>query len=156
MIHYLHHGMHGSGFRIVGSINQKFDAGMYHGAGAHGARFNCSKQLTVSQTVVTQGCTGLAQGDDLGMSGGVGVCDVAVPSATNQLSMANDDGTYGNLSYFEGALGAAQGLFHPKFVIGGIVARRRSQVTSHPIAIVAAPCESVLRMQIAGTESDKE
>jgi hypothetical protein len=57
--------------------------------------------------VVTQGCTGLAQGDDLGMSGGVGVCDVAVPSAANQLSVADDNGAYGNLSYFERALGAA-------------------------------------------------
>src|SRR5579872_3120356 len=107
MIQYLHHRMHGSGFRVVGTIDQAFDAGMHHGAGAHGTRFNCSKQLTVSQTVVAQGCTGLAQGDDLGMSAGVGVCDVAVPSATNHLAVADDDGTYGNLSYFERALGAA-------------------------------------------------
>src|SRR5579859_2140745 len=137
MIQYLHHRMDGSGFRVVGTIDQAVDTSMHHGTGAHGTRFNCSKQLTVSQAVVTQGCTGLAQGDDLGVSGGVGACDVAVPSATNHLSVADDDGAYGNFSYFERALGTAQGFFHPEFVRTG-VARRRSQVAGHSITIVAA------------------
>ena len=49
---------------IIGPVNQAFDAGVYRRPRAHRARFNCSKQLAVSQTMVTDVCTGFAQGDD--------------------------------------------------------------------------------------------
>jgi hypothetical protein len=94
---------------------------MHHGTGAHGARFNCNKQLTVSQTVITNGCTGFAESDDFGMGGGIGVRDVAVPSAANDLAIADYDSPHRDFVYFESALGATEGFFHPEFVGAKIV-----------------------------------
>jgi len=51
--------------------------------------------------------------------GGVGIGDVAVPAAAHDASVADDDGAYRDLAGFEGALGRAQGFFHPQFVGGG-------------------------------------
>jgi hypothetical protein len=89
---------------------------MHQGPGAHRARFNCSKQFTVFQTVVTNGCTCFPQSDDLGMGRGVGAGDVAIPSAPYDPAVANHDRAHWNFSRFERALGAAEGFFHPEFV----------------------------------------
>src|SRR5579862_970440 len=64
MIQHLHRRTNGSRFRIVGAIDETADASMHHGAGAHGTRFNCNKQITAPQTVVAEVFTGLAQCDD--------------------------------------------------------------------------------------------
>lgn len=63
------HGVNGSGFGIVRAINQASNAGVDERSGAHRARFNCSKQVTVAQTMVTEVLRGIAQRDDFGMSG---------------------------------------------------------------------------------------
>src|SRR5579864_9356381 len=104
---------------------------MHHGAGAHGTRFNCNKQLTVSQTVITNGCTGFAKSDHFGMGGGVGVGDVAVPSAATDLAIADHDGTDRDFVRFQSALGAAEGFFHPEFVGAKTVVGRWSLVVGH-------------------------
>src|ERR1700756_4331461 len=119
MVQDCHDRMHRTSFRVIGAIHQAADARMNQGAGAHGARFNCSKQFAVFQTVVTNRGTGFAQCHDLGVSRGVGVCDVAVPSAAHDSPGAYYDSPDGDLSRFEGALGAAQGFFHPQLVWGG-------------------------------------
>src|SRR5579863_3337923 len=116
MTEKLHDRIHGPGFRIVGTIHQAPDTGMNHGAGTHRARLNCNKQVAVSQSMVTDSGTRLAQRDNLGMSGGVRVGDVAVPPAGYDLFAANHDRSHGDFPGFERTLGAAQGLFHPEFV----------------------------------------
>jgi hypothetical protein len=70
--------------------------------------------------MVTNGSTGLAQGDDLGVCGRIGLGDIAVPSAAYDLAVADDDGADRDLSYLQSALGAAQGFFHPEFVGFGV------------------------------------
>src|SRR5262249_32116080 len=45
MIQHRHDGMNSSSFRIVRPINKALDTSMHDRAGAHGARFNCNKQL---------------------------------------------------------------------------------------------------------------
>ena len=52
MIQHLHHGMHSPSFGVVCTVYQAPDAGMHYGAGAHRTRFNCNKQIAVSQPVV--------------------------------------------------------------------------------------------------------
>jgi hypothetical protein len=89
---------------------------MHHGAGAHGARFNCNKQSAVFQTVVTNSGTSLAQRHDLGMGCRVGAGNVAVPSPSHDLAAAYYDRSYRDFSRFQASLGAAQGFFHPQFV----------------------------------------
>jgi hypothetical protein len=68
--------------------------------------------------MVTDGCTGLAQGNDLGMGGGIEVGDVAIPSAADDAALAYNHGADWNFSGFERALGRAQSLLHPEFVGG--------------------------------------
>jgi len=118
---------------IIRAVDQTFDAGVHYGTGAHGARFNCNKQLTVSQTVVTNGCTGFAEGDDLRVGGRIGVRDVAVPSAADDFSFADHNGAHWNFIHFESALGAAEGFFHPEFVGTKTVVGRLSLVVGHSV-----------------------
>lgn len=110
--------MDGACFGIVGAVHQAADAGMNQRARAHGARLNCSKQLAVAQTVVTDVDTGVTQGDDLGMGGGIVVREIAIPSATDDLVFTDYNRAYRHFSHLQCSLGAAEGLFHPEFVVG--------------------------------------
>src|ERR1700730_1682800 len=67
MVQDCHHRTHRASFGIVRAVYQAPDPSMHHGAGAHGARLNCNKELTAFQTVVTHRSTRFAQGDDFGM-----------------------------------------------------------------------------------------
>ena len=125
--------MYRTGFRIVGAVDQTLDPGMNQRTGTHRARFNCSKQLTVSEAVVTKGSTGFAEGDDLGVGAGIGVGDVAIPSASDDASAVHHDGSDWDFSGFEGTLGAAEGLFHPEFVREGLVSNRWLRVDGHSL-----------------------
>src|SRR3984957_6978208 len=116
MIQDLHHRPHRAGLRIVGAIDEPLDAGMHHRTGAHSARLNCNKQIAVSQAVVTNGCTRLAQRNNLSVRGWVGVRDIAIPSPANDAAPMHDHRSDGNFAGFERALSAAQSLFHPEFV----------------------------------------
>jgi hypothetical protein len=108
--------MNRSCFRVIGSINQPANSGVNHGARAHGARLNCSKQVAVDQTVVTEVLSRLAEGDDLGVAGWVIVGDVAVGASANDASFTDDNGADWNVSGLERALGRAKRFFHPEFV----------------------------------------
>ncbi len=89
----------------------------------HRAGFNCNKEFAVSKSMVTNGCTRFSESSDLGMGGGVGVVDIAVPSAADDLSVANDDCANRSFSEFQSALGASQRFLHPEFIGGGSLAR---------------------------------
>jgi len=106
---------------------------MNQSTGAHGARFNCSKQFTAFQTMVAEGGTGLAQGDDLGVGGGVGIGEVTVAAASDDFAMVNDDRTDWDFSGVESTVGGAESFFHEEFVgvlaTVGIDFRRSQRVT---------------------------
>ncbi len=106
---------------------------MHESAGTHGARFNCSKQFTAFQTMVTEGGTGLAQGDDLGMGSGIGIGEVAIAAASDDFAVVHHHGTDGDFSGFESTLGGAESLFHKEFVgvlaTVGIRFRRNQRIT---------------------------
>lgn len=116
MIEDLHDRMHRPCFQVVRAVNQPLDTCMHQCSGAHRARFNCSKQFAASKTVVTNGSTGFAQGHDLGMGRGVGVGDIAIPTSSDDASIAHDHGADRNLADFKGALGTTEGFFHPEFI----------------------------------------
>ena len=92
---------------------------MHQGACAHGARFNCSKELAVSQTVIAQVGARLPQGDNFRVGGGIGIGEVAIPASANDLAGTNYDRPDGNFARFQGTLGGAEGFLHPKFVRDG-------------------------------------
>ena len=116
MVQDLHHRMDGARFGVIRAVDQTFQPGVNHSAGAHRTRLNCNKEFAVFQPVVAQRGTGLAQGEDLGVSGGVAVGKVAVTAAAYDFSAADHDGAYRDLSRFERSLGGAQRIFHKEFV----------------------------------------
>jgi hypothetical protein len=50
------------------------------------------------------------------MGRGIGVGNVAVPSAPNNIALAHDDRADRHFFGVKGTMGAAQGFFHPKLV----------------------------------------
>ena len=89
---------------------------MNQGACAHGARLNRSEQLAVSHTVVTEVCPSFAKSDDFGVGRGIGVGEVAVPAATDDLAVTHDDRAYRNLSRVERSSRSSESLYHPKLI----------------------------------------
>lgn len=112
-----------SGLGVVRAVYEAADAGVNERARTHGARLNCSKELAVSETVVTEVLTGFAEGNDFGVSGRVVVGEVAIPAAPDDAIAVHDDGSHGDFASLECALGRAQSLLHPEFVgveLGGV------------------------------------
>jgi hypothetical protein len=123
MVHHVHHCVHGSGFRVISTINQPPNTGMYERSRAHGAWLDCSKQVTVAQAMVADHSTCLSESDHFSMSGGIVVSQVAVPASADDLAPVNNYRAYGNFAAIERTLRAAQRLLHPEFIriLGGIV-----------------------------------
>jgi hypothetical protein len=75
--------------------------------------------------MVSESCTGLEQGDDLGVGGGIGVANVAVAAPANYFSGTHYHCADGNFSGFQRALSLAERFFHEKFVGACIICRSR-------------------------------
>src|SRR6202042_3460765 len=85
---------------------------------AHGARFNCSKQLAAAEPVITDVLPGLAQCHDFSVRSGIVIVKITIPSTSNDTALAHDHCSDRPLPGLEGALGATEGLFHPELVRG--------------------------------------
>jgi hypothetical protein len=122
----LHNGVDCTRLRIVSAVDQTLYARMYQRSGTHRARLNCSKQLAVSETMVTNDGTGFAQCDDLGVRGGVLARKIAVPAVRKDVAVADHNGAYGHFSHLQSAPRVPQGFQHEEFV--GVIVSRRSSV----------------------------
>ena len=111
---------------VVCSVDQALDPRVDQSAGTHRARFNCSKQLAVSQTMVADNGTRLVESNDFSMSGGVIVLDIAVPAFRNDFAPADDDRTYGNLACLKCTSRSSESSFQ-KQLIGSFVCHRRKK-----------------------------
>jgi hypothetical protein len=116
-------GMNGPGFGIVRAVNQAPDAGMNQRSRTHGARFNCSKQVTADQPVIPENAAGFPKGNHLGMRCRIVVGEVAVPASSNDATLVHDNRADGDFAGLECALGATKGLLHPELV-GRMLARQ--------------------------------
>jgi len=134
MVKHPHHRMHRTGFGIIRSINQTPDTRMHHCARAHSARLNCNKQVTPAQAMVAKGCCGFPQSHEFGMCGGIGVANVAIEAAANDLTLANDYGADGNFIDLERTLSGSNSLLHPELVACSMAAVGRGH-GSHSISI---------------------
>src|SRR6187399_1575813 len=90
------------------------DAGVQHGAHAHGAGLERHVELATGEPVVAQAGGRLAQGDDLGVGGGIGGADRPVPPAPDDLAVLDDDGADRNLPVSRGLFGEAQRFAHER------------------------------------------
>jgi len=119
----LHDGLDGTSLRVVSAVHKPPYARMHQCPGAHRARFNCSKELTVSQTVVTKDRTCLAQGNHLCVGGRIVAGEILVPAPGNNGTIAHDDRAHRDFFRLKRSLGCAQRLFHEEFV--GVVVSRQ-------------------------------
>jgi hypothetical protein len=116
MVQHLQHRPYSSSFGIFGAIHQPPDAGMNHSSGAHGARFNCNKEVTVPQTVVAERGPSVTQGRDFGVCGGIELANVAIPSPANNHPGMDHHGSDWYFTALQRPLRTAERLFHPQFV----------------------------------------
>lgn len=94
--------------------------------------------------MVADAGSGFAKGDDFGVSRGIRISKVAVPASTNDLVLKDDNCSNGDFVGLEGTLGTAQGLFHPRLVIGwGRGGWGRGLAVEHSKIIVAAVWKSL-------------
>src|SRR4029077_6158238 len=91
VVEYLHHRVDRTSLGIVGAIHQPLDTRVNQGSRAHGARLNCSKQITVSQSMVAQDGARFTQGSDLGVRSWVSARQVAIPPLCDHTAFANQD-----------------------------------------------------------------
>lgn len=114
----LHDRVDRTSLGIIGAVDQAFYTRVDQCAGAHGTRLNCSKQLAVSEAMVTNESTRCAQGDDLGMGGGIVAGEIAIPPPGNNAAVADNDCAHGNFSGLQRPLTGSDRFFHEQFVIG--------------------------------------
>jgi hypothetical protein len=79
------------------------------GSGAHGAGFEGGVEGAVFEAVVFKREAGFAEGDDLGVSGGIGVTEDSVLAAADDLVFADDDRAYGDFAIGFGGVGFDNG-----------------------------------------------
>ena len=107
----------GSRLGVVGGVDKAGDARMEDGSGTHGAGFERDVEGAVCEAVVAKMKAGLAEGDDLGVGGGVTVSEDAVLAATDDLVSVDDDGAYGNLAVGFGVIGFCDCFAELGFVV---------------------------------------
>lgn len=134
VIQHLQDRMNGTRLRVVRTVYQAAYPCMNQRARAHGARFNCSKQFTVAQTMVTYVGTCVSQRDDFCMGCGIVVGEIAIPPPADHPTFTDDDCPHWYFSHRKSALSAAQGFFHGDFISGvrcGCAVRSRSRAVGH-------------------------
>ncbi len=110
--------MDGSSLRIVGAIHQASKPGMNRRSRAHGARFNCSKQIAAAEPMITDVSSRFAQRHHLSVCGWIVIGQIAIPSPPHDAPAAYDYRSHGHFFGVQRALGAAQSFLHPQFVGG--------------------------------------
>ena len=116
VVQQLHYRIYRARFRVVCAVDEALDPCVHHCSGAHWARFNCSKQVTLGKPMVTDGCASFAERDHFGVRRGIVIGDIAVPAAADDSSLGYNDGAYRNFARFESTLSCTQRFFHPEFV----------------------------------------
>ena len=111
---------------IVAAVDQFGDAGVDQGTGAHGAGLKGDREAAVFEAPEPAVGGGLAEGEDLGVGGGVGGGFAEVVGGPEHLAVveAVDDGADGDLALAGRGAGQFEGVLHHGEVAG--VVHRRS------------------------------
>ena len=108
----------GAGFGVWGAVDEVGYSGVEDGSGAHGAGFECDGEGAAEEAPGSEFLRGEADGDDLGVCGGVFVAFAAVLAGGEEgVVGGEDDGADGNLA----GCGGEGGLFEGEAdeVLGG-------------------------------------
>ena len=116
MVQNVHYGMHSTGFGVVRAVNQPPNPRVHQRACAHSTRLNCSKQLTVAQTMIADAGSSLAQGDHFCVGSGIGGGEVTVEPATDDFSLMDHNRADRDFTGLQSALRRTERFLHPEFV----------------------------------------
>ena len=102
MVHDAEDRAAGAGLGVGRGVDEAGDARVEDGAGAHGAGLERDVEgaagVLLREAVVGEVARGVAEGDDLGVGGGVVVAQDAVLAAGDDLVLIDDDGADGDLA----------------------------------------------------------
>jgi len=102
----------GAGLGVGGAVDEAGDAGVDEGSGAHRAGLEGDVEGGAVDPPAAGAATGLAQGDDLGVAGRVGVGLAGVEADAGDAAVLDDEGADGDVAAGGGGGGEAQGLAH--------------------------------------------
>lgn len=111
-----------SGLGVFGPVDEPVDACVDQGAGAHGAGLECDNERAVIQSPSAEFLSSSADGDDLGVGGGVVVRLAEVVALAEDdrfvVDQLVDHGSHGHLALRGGLVGQVQGAVHHGQVVG--------------------------------------
>ncbi len=103
--------------KVAGAEDEPSNAGVNEGAGAHGAGLEGAIKGGAFEAVVAEAAGGLAEGENFGVSGGVGQGDGGVGGGSQQGAVGADDhGADRDLAGLLATAGGGKGFTHPVFV----------------------------------------
>jgi len=102
----------GAALGVVGAVDEARDAGLDHGTGAHGARFDGDVESGTGEAVVFKDMRGSTHDNNLRVGGGVAVANGAIAGAGEDLAVMHQDGA--DRHFASGRCGArlSQGFSH--------------------------------------------
>ena len=106
-------------FRVRRTEHDSVDARLLHRPGAHHTGFEGDVQRASVETPSTDGVCCRAQGEHLGMSGGIAAQFTLVVRAGNDTTLTNDDCTDGNVAVTCRGPRLIECLAHRRFVVHG-------------------------------------
>ena len=101
-----------TGLRVGGGVDETVYTGRVGRAGAHGARFQGGVEGTAGEAPPARSFGGLADGEELGVGGGISGGFALVGGDSEDLLSPGDHGADRDLAPPGGALGGEQGAAH--------------------------------------------
>ena len=122
---HIEHRTRSPGLGLDRAVDHGIHARVQHGATAHGAGLQRHIQGTAIEPVVAQAPGGIAQGQDLGMGGGVAAGQRRIRALAHDLPVLDDHRAHRHLAGGGGLLRQTQGMAHPMGVVrAGSIHRR--------------------------------
>src|SRR4051812_13134199 len=99
VIQYLQNGFHRASFWVSSSVKEPLETCLDQRSGAHRTGFDGDVELAIEQSVVAEGRSSIAKGNNLGVRARVLISEVAVVSAADYLACTHHQGAYGDLTH---------------------------------------------------------
>ncbi len=95
-------GADGATFGVIGAVDEARNAGLNHGAGAHGAGFESHVQRGTGQAIVGENASAFAKHDDFGVSSRIVIANGAVARAGDDFVFVDEDSADGDFAGLRG------------------------------------------------------
>src|SRR4051794_13655469 len=115
---HVHHGAGGAGLRVGRPVDDPRDPGEHDRPRAHGAGLERHVEHAVEHAPGSEAARGFAQGEDLGVRGGVATQLALVAPGPDDLALVHDHRADRHVVVLQRPLGLAEGQAHEVLVLG--------------------------------------